>query len=103
MKIENDYAMLPTTDGRFVLTIDAHEKSAENPYIVYANGKHAVLYRNKDKNDAVVLDFLPPEAQKLMSENKRAIVIELKDGKPDNDYIAEIQIKDKLPVQLTER
>ena len=102
MKIENDYAMLPTTDGKFVLTIGAHEKPAENPYIVYANGKHAVLFRNKDKNDAVVLDFLPPDAQKLMSENKRAIVIELKDGKPNNDYIAEIQICDKLPVQLTE-
>ena len=103
MKIENDYAMLPTTDGSFVLTIKAHDKPTENPYIVYANGKHAVLYRNRDKNDAVVLDFLPQEAQKLMSENKRAVVIELKDGKSGADYIAEIQIKDKLPVQLIEK
>ena len=103
MKIENDYAMLPTTDGRFVLTIEAHDTPAEDAHIIYANGKHAVLYRNKDKNDAVVLDFLPEEAQKLMSENKRAVVIELKDGKPNSDYIAEIQIKDKLPVQLKEK
>ena len=103
MQIEKDYTMLPTTDGRFVLAIEAKETPVEDAHIIYAKGKHAILYRNKNQDDAVILDFLPNEAQKLMSENKRAVIIELKNGKPYTDYIAEIQIKDKLPIQLKEK
>ena len=103
MKVENEYEIYPTEDGRFLLAIQAHGTLAEEPHIIYANGKHAVLYRNKDDNDAVVLDFLAEEAQKLMANNKRAIVVELDGTNPVYDYIAKIEIRETLPIQITEK
>ena len=102
MKVENNYDVYPTEDGRFLLAIQVHEKPIENPHIVYANGRHAILYRNNDADDAVVLDFLAEEAQKLMANNKRAIVVELDGINPIFDYIAEIELRDKLPVMIME-
>ena len=103
MRIEREYNIYPTEDGRFILAIQAYKTIAEHPYIIYAGGKHAILYRNDKIEDAVVLDFLSEDARKLMSSNKHAIVVELENKNPVYDYIAKIEIRDKLPIQLTEK
>jgi len=103
MQVANDYYVMPTTNGRFVLVIKSASKKIEDPYIVWAKGDHAILYRNKNPQDAVVLDFLAEEVKPLMEKNTRAIVVETENDVPVCDYIAAIKIRDKLPVQLEER
>lgn len=104
MEIENDYMMLPSEDGRFALVLQARKTDVNEPFIVYAKGKHGILYRNANKlEDAVVLDYLAEEAQKLMAENKRAIVIEMDGETVVRDYIVKIELRDKLPVDLKEK
>lgn len=102
MHIEKEYSVLPTTDGRFVVAISEKKKVPARPKLVYAKGKHALLYRAP--NDVVVLGYLHAEAQKLLAKAKSAYVTEIdfENVKITQDYMLPVELVAKLPVRITE-
>jgi len=101
MYIEEDYKIAPTEDGRFVVVINAYDEPVEKPRIVYAGGEHAVLFRNSNPDDAVVLTCINKLAQPLMRTASTAFIAEQKQAEIKRDYLVQIEHVKELPVEIT--
>ena len=98
---EKDYYVFPTAEGGIVFAISQKENTPHLPKIFYDGGNHAILYRGED--DLIVLDFLHPQAKKIMQSVSMAHIAEVDytDKKMVRFYSVPVHQVFKMPVDLS--
>ena len=74
MQHARNYEMIISDEGVPVFIIDNKRSKPNNAIILYDGGKHATLFRND--HDVVLLDYLPDEVTKILSDSTWAVVLE---------------------------
>ena len=74
MQHAEDYEIAISDEGVPVFVIDSNRSKPDNAVLLYDGGKHATLFRND--HDVVLLDYIPDEARKYISNSAWAVVLE---------------------------
>ncbi len=69
-----DYQVVISDEEIPVFILTFSENEASDAVMLYDGGNHATLYRNQD--DVILLDYLPHELKKILSECGWAIILE---------------------------
>ena len=74
MKHAENYQIMTTKEGVPVFVIDNSRSKPDNAVLLYDGGRHATLFRND--HDVVLLDYLPDDIIKILSNASWAVVLE---------------------------
>lgn len=98
---EDSYVVLPTFDEELIFSIALKEGDVEEPFIMYDNSEHALLFRSE--TDVVILDFLKEEVQYKLSDVDKAYILEIDYSvkKLKENYEAPVQIVEKYPFDIS--
>ena len=99
---ENTYDILQNAAKDMLFCISEREGEPDNPQIVYAGGKHALLYRSPDV--VVVLDYVHEEAREQLTKTENVLIAEFVPHGSNRDmtgivreYTANVRIENQLP------
>lgn len=74
MQHAKNYEIIISDEGVPVFVISAGRSKPDNAIMLYDGGKHATLFRND--HDVILLDYIPDEAQKYISNSTWALILE---------------------------
>ncbi len=74
MQHAKNYEILISEEGVPIFMISANRSKPDNAIMLYDGGKHATLFRND--HDVILLDYIPNEAAKFLSNSTWALIIE---------------------------
>jgi hypothetical protein len=104
MSVEREpyYDILTNKENAMLFCIAEKAGEAENPYLLYAGGAEALLYRTE--NDVVILDHIHADAILMLSNAKQVLIAEFAKDRPKEsgiirEYVAEVQMVERLPEQ----
>ena len=97
---EDAFVALPTTEDELIFAIAVRENEPNQPKLLYDGDEHALLIRSKE--DAVILDYLNSEVQKILQHSFKIYVAEIdyKEKKMMRDYMVPIHLVDSYPFNL---
>ncbi len=97
---EDAYVAMPTTEDEVVFAISVKEEEPESPQLLYDKEDHALLVRNKD--NAVILDYLNSEIQVMLQGAKKVFIAEIdyKEKKLVRDYEVPVEFVKGYPYDL---
>ncbi|MGD9638908.1 MAG: hypothetical protein AB7U85_07595 [Alphaproteobacteria bacterium] len=93
---EKNYEVLQNPEGELLFSIKSRNKAPSSPRMLYAGGKHAVLYRSEE--ESLLLDFLPTLAQTTIKNLKQVLIVEFDKEELVREYDAPVQHLSKLPI-----
>ncbi|MCK5295776.1 MAG: hypothetical protein KAJ75_02690 [Alphaproteobacteria bacterium] len=103
-KQEEFYKVILNADNEIMLSIFARSGEPEDSTILYDGGEHAMFYR--DKETAVVLDYLPPETYEAWNNAETILIAEYKEDateeEPVRAYDVPIRHMKRLPADMSD-
>lgn len=91
MQHENDFQVLVSDENGLVFILEQKEGETKSPFLLYDGGNHATFYRRP--NQVILLDYLNPEIQSILSDAKFVVIMEMNSAKDDIMLDYKVNIK----------
>ena len=93
---ESFYELHLNKNGEVMISIHAKDGAPKSSVLLYDGGAHALLYRTPEQ--AVLLDFIHPDARPYLAQAETVLIAEAADYKVVREYTAKCRHVKSLPL-----